>query len=231
MYQVLIADDHPLFREAIARVIDDGFPGSTLLEASDLDAALAVAGRHDDLDLVLLDLNMPGMQGLGGLVRLRNLFPTLPAVIVSAEEEKRVILQTITYGAVGFITKSTPRKQMIQALEQVLAGSIYLPADIIRAGSGAVAGDDSAAPQRQPADLNDVLATLTRKQLQVFERMSRGESNKVIAYQLNIAESTVKAHVSAILRKLGATNRVQAILSAGDIDFAAYLRAPQARER
>ena len=231
MYQVLIADDHPLFREAIARVIDDGFPGSTLLEASDLDAALAVAGRHDDLDLVLLDLNMPGMQGLGGLVRLRNLFPTLPAVIVSAEEEKRVILQTITYGAVGFITKSTPRKQMIQALEQVLAGSIYLPADIIRAGSGAVAGDDSAAPQRQPADLNDVLATLTRKQLQVFERMSRGDSNKVIAYQLNIAESTVKAHVSAILRKLGATNRVQAILSAGDIDFAAYLRAPKVPER
>ncbi|HEX5677658.1 MAG TPA: response regulator transcription factor [Alcanivorax sp.] len=231
MYQVLIADDHPLFREAIARVIDDGFPGSTLLEASDLDTALALAGRHDDLDLVLLDLNMPGMQGLGGLVRLRNLFPTLPAVIVSAEEEKRVILQTITYGAVGFITKSTPRKQMIQALEQVLAGSIYLPADIIRAGSGAVAGDESAAPQRQPADLNDVLATLTRKQLQVFERMSRGDSNKVIAYRLNIAESTVKAHVSAILRKLGATNRVQAILSAGDIDFAAYLRTPQARER
>ncbi|MGB1407589.1 response regulator [Alloalcanivorax venustensis] len=229
MYQVLIADDHPLFREAIARVIDDGFPGSTLLEASDLDTALAVAGRHDDLDLVLLDLNMPGMQGLGGLVRLRNLFPTLPAVIVSAEEEKRVILQTITYGAVGFITKSTPRKQMIQALEQVLAGSIYLPADIIRAGSGA--GEESTAARREPEDLSDVLATLTRKQLQVFERMSRGDSNKVIAYQLNIAESTVKAHVSAILRKLGATNRVQAILSAGDIDFAAYLRAPKVPER
>ena len=229
MYQVLIADDHPLFREAIARVIDDGFPGSTLLEASDLDSALAVAGRHDDLDLVLLDLNMPGMQGLGGLVRLRNLFPTLPAEIVSAEEEKRVILQTITYGAVGFITKSTPRKQMIQALEQVLAGSIYLPADIIRAGSGA--GEESTAARREPEDLSDVLATLTRKQLQVFERMSRGDSNKVIAYQLNIAESTVKAHVSAILRKLGATNRVQAILSAGDIDFAAYLRAPKVPER
>ncbi|MBL4713658.1 MAG: response regulator transcription factor [Alcanivorax sp.] len=229
MYQVLIADDHPLFREAIARVIDDGFPGSTLLEASDLDTALDLAGRHDDLDLVLLDLNMPGMQGLGGLVRLRNLFPTLPAVIVSAEEEKRVILQTITYGAVGFITKSTPRKQMIQALEQVLAGSIYLPADIIRAGAGSDAGNESATARREPEDLSEVLATLTRKQLQVFERMSRGESNKVIAYQLNIAESTVKAHVSAILRKLGATNRVQAILSAGDIDFSAYLRAPRVR--
>ncbi|NQY84183.1 MAG: response regulator transcription factor, partial [Alcanivorax sp.] len=174
MYQVLIADDHPLFREAIARVIDDGFPGSTLLEASDLDSALAVAGRHDDLDLVLLDLNMPGMQGLGGLVRLRNLFPTLPAVIVSAEEEKRVILQTITYGAVGFITKSTPRKQMIQALEQVLAGSIYLPADIIRAGSGA--GEESTAARREPEQgrarggVGEVAQDLARQQPRVGRR-------------------------------------------------------------
>ena len=228
MYQVLIADDHPLFREAIARVIDDGFPGSTLLEASDLDTALAMAGRHDDLDLVLLDLNMPGMQGLGGLVRLRNLLPTLPAVIVSAEEEKRVILQTITYGAVGFITKSTP--QADDPGPGAGAGRLHLPAGGHHPRRFRCRRrKHRRAPQAE--DLSDVLATLTRKQLQVFERMSRGESNKVIAYQLNIAESTVKAHVSAILRKLGATNRVQAILSAGDIDFAAYLRAPKVPER
>ena len=103
------------------------------------------------------------------------------------------------------------------------------PARALSAGSGA--GEESTVARREPEDLSDVLATLTRKQLQVFERMSRGDSNKVIAYQLNIAESTVKAHVSAILRKLGATNRVQAILSAGDIDFAAYLRAPKVPER
>lgn len=223
MYQVLIADDHPLFREAVARVIADGFPGSTLLEASSLDAALAVAADNDDLDLVLLDLNMPGMQGLGGLVQLRNAFPTLPAVVVSAEEDKRVILQTMTYGAVGFITKSTPRKQMIQALEQILSGSIYLPSDIIRA-------DLAAAPARSEGAVPpEVLETLTGKQLQVLERMARGQPNKVIAYELKIAESTVKAHVSAILRKLGATNRVQAILAASDIDFDAYLRRPALR--
>lgn len=219
MYQVLIADDHPLFREAIARVIDDGFPGSTLLEASSLEAAIAMVADNDDLDLVLLDLNMPGMQGLGGLIQLRNEFPTVPAVVVSAEEDKRVILQTMTYGAVGFITKSTPRKQMIQALEQILSGSVYLPSDIIRADSGA-----PLAARRHSSVSPELLETLTRKQLQVFERMARGESNKVIAYQLNIAESTVKAHVSAILRKLGATNRVQAILSASDVDFSAYLK-------
>ncbi|KAF0808829.1 DNA-binding response regulator AgmR [Alcanivorax sp. S71-1-4] len=222
MYQVLIADDHPLFREAIARVIDDGFPGSTLLEASDLDATLALVAENDDIDLVLLDLNMPGMQGLGGLVQLRNQFPTVPAVIVSAEEDKRVILQTVTYGAVGFITKSTPRKQMIHALEQILNGSVYLPSDIIRADASS-----GSSRHHDPGLLPELLESLTRKQLQVFERMARGESNKVIAYELSIAESTVKAHVSAILRKLGATNRVQAILSASDIDFGAYLKRPQ----
>jgi len=221
MYQILIADDHPLFREAIARVIDDGFPGSTLLEASGLDGAIEIIDQNDDIDLVLLDLNMPGMQGLGGLVQLRNQFPGVPAVIVSAEEDKKVILQTVTYGAVGFITKSTPRKQMISALEQILSGSIYLPSDIIRSGGGSV-----QARHQEPGLLPELLESLTRKQLQVFERMTRGESNKMIAYELSIAESTVKAHVSAILRKLGATNRVQAILSASDIDFAAYLKHP-----
>ncbi|MBQ25126.1 response regulator transcription factor [Alcanivorax sp.] len=221
MYQILIADDHPLFREAIARVIDDGFPGSTLLEASGLDGAIDIIDQNDDIDLVLLDLNMPGMQGLGGLVQLRNQFPGVPAVIVSAEEDKKVILQTVTYGAVGFITKSTPRKQMISALEQILSGSIYLPSDIIRSGGGSV-----QARHQEPGLLPELLESLTRKQLQVFERMTRGESNKMIAYELSIAESTVKAHVSAILRKLGATNRVQAILSASDIDFAAYLKHP-----
>lgn len=221
MYQILIADDHPLFREAIARVIDDGFPGSTLLEASDLDATMQLVADNEDIDLVLLDLNMPGMHGLGGLVQLRNQFPSVPAVIVSAEEDKKIILQTVTYGAVGFITKSTPRKQMIGALEQILAGSVYLPSDIIRASG-------SSAPSRHsdPGLLPELLESLTRKQLQVFERMTHGESNKMIAYELNIAESTVKAHVSAILRKLGATNRVQAILSASDIDFSAYLKRP-----
>lgn len=226
MYQVLVADDHPLFREAIARVIDDGFPGTTLLEASDLDSTLRLVADNDDLDLVLLDIHMPGMQGLSGLVRLRNEFPTVPAVIVSAEEEKSVILQCITYGAVGFITKSSPRKQMIQALRQILDGSVYLPSHIIRAeGAGATMG------RYDPSFLPALLETLTRKQLQVFERMAQGESNKVIAYKLNIAESTVKAHVSAILRKLGATNRVQAILSASDIDFSAYLKAPSVMAR
>lgn len=220
MYKILIADDHPLFREAIHNVISDGFQGSEVMETADLDSALALTHEHDDLDLILLDLNMPGMHGLNGLITLRNEAPTTPVVIVSAEQEKQIVLQAITYGAVGFITKSSPRSQMIEAIEQILNGNVYLPPDIIRAQKSSTSRRLSDAPSFPP----EMLQALTRKQLLVLERMTKGESNKQIAYTLDIAETTVKAHVSAILRKLNVHNRVQAILSASDIDFTAYLR-------
>lgn len=220
MYKILIADDHPLFREAIHNFISDGFQGSEVMETADLDSALALTQAHDDLDLILLDLNMPGMHGLNGLITLRNEAPTTPVVIVSAEQEKQIVLQAITYGAVGFITKSSPRAQMIEAIEQILNGNVYLPPDIIRAQKSSTGRRQNDAPSFPP----EMLQALTRKQLLVLERMTKGESNKQIAYTLDIAETTVKAHVSAILRKLNVHNRVQAILSAGDIDFADYLR-------
>jgi len=220
LYKILIADDHPLFREAIHNVIQDGFPGSEILETADLDSALTMTLENDDLDLVLLDLNMPGMHGLNGLINLRNEAPTIPVVIVSAEQDKQVVLQAITYGACGFITKSSPRAQMTEAIEQILNGNVYLPSDIIRS-------QKASTRRSQPNEQSippELLQALTRKQLLVLERMTKGESNKQIAYNLDIAETTVKAHVSAILRKLNVHNRVQAILSAGDIDFTAYLR-------
>jgi len=220
MYKILIADDHPLFREAIHNVISDGFAGAEVMETEDLDSTLVLTRDHDDLDLILLDLNMPGMHGLNGLINLRNEAPTIPVVIVSAEQDKQVVRQAITYGAVGFITKSSPRKQMTEAIEQILNGNVYLPSDIIRSQKPASRRNNSHAPHLPP----ELLQALTRKQLLVLERMTKGDSNKQIAFSLAIAETTVKAHVSAILRKLNVHNRVQAILSAGDIDFAAYLR-------
>lgn len=135
MYKILIADDHPLFREAICTVISSGFPDSELIETSDLDSALNFTRNNDDLDLILLDLNMPGMHGLNGLISLRNEAPTIPVVIISAEEDKQVVLQAITCGAVGFITKSSPRAQMTEAITQILNGNVYLPPDIIRTNS------------------------------------------------------------------------------------------------
>lgn len=219
MYKILIADDHPLFREAIHNVVADGFPGSNVIETADLDSTLELTREQDDIDLILLDLNMPGMHGLNGLINLRNESPTVPVVIISAEQDKQIVLQAITYGAVGFISKSSPRAQMTEAIEQILNGNVYLPSDIIRTQktqSRRSSEDAGIAPE--------LLQSLTRKQLLVLERMTKGESNKQIAYNLDIAETTVKAHVSAILRKLNVHNRVQAILSASDIDFSAYLR-------
>ena len=202
MYKILIADDHPLFREAIHNVISDGFPGSEVMETADLDSALALTQEHDDLDLILLVLNMPGMHGLNGLINLRNEAPTIPVVIVSAEQDKQIVLQAITYGAVGFITKSSPRVQMTEAIQQILNGNVYLPPDIIRTQKSGASRRMSETPSFPP----ELLQALTRKQLLVLERMTKGESNKQIAYTLEIAETTVKAHVSAILRKLNVHN-------------------------
>lgn len=221
MYKILIADDHPLFREAITNVIEKSFPGCETLETEDLDSALSLTQEHDELDLILLDLNMPGMNGLNGLITLRNEAPTVPVVIVSAEEDKQIVLQAITYGAVGFITKSSPREQMTEALTQILAGNVYLPSDIIRSAQPDNRRHTRKDENQIPPEL---LSSLTRRQLLVLERMSKGESNKQIAYNLNIAETTVKAHVSAILRKLNVHNRIQAVLSAGNIDFSEYLK-------
>ncbi len=192
MYNILIADDHPLFREAICNVIRSGFPGCSIIETADLESTVQTATDEA---------------------------PTIPVVIVSAEQDKHIVLQAITYGAVGFITKSTPREKMTAAIEQVLAGHVYLPADIIRSEQ-----PNTRRTPREATISPELLQALTRKQLQVLERMAKGESNKQIAYNLDIAETTVKAHVSAILRKLNVHNRVQAILSIGDIDFSTYLR-------
>lgn len=221
MYKLLIADDHPLFREAIADVIGGRYPDAEILQCENLEDAAALAAQHDDLDLILLDLNMPGMHGLNGLMQLRNESPGIPVVIISAEEDKSIVLQAMTYGAVGFIIKSLPREKMTQALEQVLAGQVYLPADVIRSTQ-----DSSRSRRRidEHAIAPEMLNSLTRRQLLVLERMANGESNKQIAYTLCIAETTVKAHVSAVLRKLNVHNRIQAVLSAGNIDFNQYLK-------
>jgi DNA-binding NarL/FixJ family response regulator len=157
-------------------------------------------------------------------MRMRNESPLVPAVIVSAEEEKSVVLQAITYGAIGFITKSSPRTQMAQALQQILGGNVYLPTDVIHGTASSAKATTSRPATRDESISPEMLESLTRRQLKVLERMAMGESNKQIAYNLSIAETTVKAHVSAILRKLNVHNRIQAVLNAGNIDFSEYLK-------
>ncbi|GAB2697506.1 response regulator transcription factor [Aliiglaciecola sp. 3_MG-2023] len=219
MVEILVADDHPLFRYAITDFVERNIADTTTITCTDLEEALVQAEENPNIDLVLLDLNMPGMDGLNGIVRFRNLYPEIPIVIVSAEEDKSIVLQSFTYGAVGFITKSSSCEQIVAAIEQVLSGQVYLPPDIIRNGSVSSPKKDIATQQIDPK----LIGALTRRQLLVFECITKGKSNKQIAYELNIAETTVKAHVSAILNKLNVHNRIQAALCAANIDFNQYL--------
>ena len=205
---VLIADDHPLFREALRQVAVAALPGCDFDEASSLDQAMKLASAKD-YDLILLDLRMPGNSGFNGLVGMRNRAPATPIIIVSAEEDPDSMQGAITYGASGFIPKSLPKDLMAQAVRDVLSGEVYLPPDGGERPCGAANwGDD---------DLGASIASLTGQQRRVLELMVAGKPNKIIAYELDIAESTVKAHVSAILRKLRVTSRTQAVINAGKI--------------
>lgn len=221
MYQILVADDHPMIREAIASAITGSFDDTSVAETDDLPGALSYAEENPDTDLILLDLNMPGMDGLNGIINLRTSHPDIPVVVLSAEEDKNVVLKAVTYGAVGFITKSMPRDKITEAIRQILDGQIYLPPDIIRKANEQSTGPGGENSSRVDPEL---ISTFTRRQLLVFEHMAKGQSNKEIAYELSIAETTVKAHVSAILRKLGVHSRLKAILCARDINFEQYLR-------
>lgn len=161
------------------------------------------------------------MGGLNGLLELRNQAPSVPVAIISVETNKQTILQTIAYGAIGFISKSSSREEMTNAFSQIINGNVYLPANIIRAT------DDtkfSGQRNKEPTFSADMLSTLTRRQLLVLKSMSQGSANKQIAYDLNISETTVKSHVSAILKKLGVHNRIQAVVGVTNIDFDRYLR-------
>lgn len=219
--QVLIADDHPLFREALVDVVRQMSRNSRCLEACSLEEARSLALGTADLDLILLDLMMPGMDGNAGLSLLRHDVPAVPIVVVSAKTERAVVLEAIRDGAVGFITKTSPRSIMVSALMQVMAGGIYLPPEVVRQ----LDADSGTGTDAVPQVPVDVLTTLTRKQLLVLQRLARGESNKQIARSLSLAEPTVKAHVSAILRKLNVRSRANAIVASNGIDFGTLLTA------
>lgn len=217
MYKILVADDHPLFRDAIVNIIGTKFPGSSTYETEDIHSTLAFVKDNDELDLILLDLNMPGMSGLNGLLDLRNECPTTPVVIVSAEQEKQKILQTLSYGAVGFIAKSSSKDIIGEAIESVFEGNVYLPPDIMRSQANPTAKKEFEA-------LPENIASLTRRELIVLKHLIKGEANKQIGFNLHISETTVKSHVSSILKKLGASNRVKVVLGCSNIDFNQYLK-------
>ena len=212
---IVVVDDHPLFRGALRQAIGSLIPEARVLEATGLDDLQAALCRERDVDLILLDLTMPGVQGFSGLIFLRAQHPETPVVIVSANEDPVVIRRAVEFGASGFIPKSLDTQRIGQALQAVLAGDAWTPPDV----------DLSAGEDRETADLVRRLATLTPQQLRVLMMLSEGLLNKQIAYELSVSEATVKAHVSAILQKLAVDSRTQAVIAAARISATQRLDA------
>jgi len=220
MTTLLIADDHPLFREALRGAVARVLPGATLREADSVDALYAMVEAEPDADLLLLDLNMPGAQGFSALVHLRALHPQLAIVVVSAREEPAVMRRALDHGAVGFIPKSVDAATLGEALARVLDGDRWAPGAALAAP--AAGADEHDAAQR--------LRELTPQQFRVLQMLGEGLLNKQIGYELGVSEATVKAHMTAILRKLGASNRTQAVLIAGKLALDPGAVAPQPDE-
>ena len=198
----VIADDHPLFRGALKEALAGLGGGATIHEAGDFESAKALVLGNDDIDLVLLDLSMPGASGLSGLVALRGIQPAAPMVVVSAHDDPVTIRRALDLGASGFISKSASMEDIRSAVQTVLAGDIAAPVGI------------DLGDERDPeiSDLIKRLQTLTPQQTRVLGMLAEGLLNKQIAYELGVSEATIKAHVSAILQKLGVDSRTQAVI-------------------
>lgn len=204
--KILIADDHPLFRAALSQSIAQAIPASAITEAHTFEDCQKALDAASDTDLLLLDINMPGMQGFSGLLYVRAQYPQVPVAIVSAFEDGPVIRSAFDYGAQGYIPKSMPIDEIGKAISALLDGDTFVPA-----GAGEADDDD------ERTELAQKLSTLTPQQVRVLMFLSEGKLNKQIAWELSISEATVKAHVSAILQKLGVNSRTQAVIIAGQM--------------
>jgi len=220
MSTLLIADDHPLFREALRGAASRVLPGAVVYEAENAAALFDLVDLHPDADLLLLDLNMPGVQGFSALIHLRAQHPQLPVVMVSAREDRRVMRRALDHGAMGFVPKSADAATIGAALLRVLDGDRWVPEGV------------AAAPgiSREEQQVAARVRELTPQQFRVLQMLGTGMLNKQIGYELGISEATIKAHMTAILRKLGASNRTQAVLIAGHLAVDPGLAGPGAAQ-
>jgi DNA-binding NarL/FixJ family response regulator len=210
MSQFLIADDHPLFREALKGALSAKFEGLEVFESSDFDSTLQVLSEQEDLDILLLDLHMPGNGDLYGLIRIREEYPSLPIAVVSGSEDVNIVSKVMGYGAMGFIPKSSPSDDIANAINQILEGDTWLPKEL-KNKVAEIEGEDR--------EIVAQVASLTPQQYRVLQYLHEGLLNKQIAYELHISEATVKAHITAIFRKLGVYNRTQAVLIAAKLQL------------
>ena len=205
--RLIIADDHPLFRDALRQAVKVVLRSAKVDEAGSFNDLTAMLERDSEVDLVLLDLSMPGISGFSGLIYLRTQYPAIPVVIVSASDDVATIRRSLEFGASGFIPKRFGVETLRDAILKVMEGDVWVPPDV----------DMSAAADPETAKLRDRLMTLTPQQVRVLMMLSEGLLNKQIAYELSVSEATIKAHVSAILQKLGVESRTQAVIAAAKI--------------
>jgi DNA-binding NarL/FixJ family response regulator len=211
----IIVDDHPLFRGALREVLTSSFVGVDISEAGSLDQLTQSLELNDEIDLILLDLTMPGVQGLSGLLLIRSQHPTIPVIVVSATDDPQTIRRCLDYGASGFVPKSQPVERIRDAVNTVMSGGIWAPEGL------SATGDSSAEDKMLAARF----ASLTPQQVKVLMMLGEGLLNKQIAFKLGVSEATIKAHVSAILQKLNVDSRTQAVIAVNKIGATEFQKA------
>lgn len=212
---LLIVDDHPLFREALSSAIGLAFPHARLREADSIRGACEVLAGTGSIDLTLLDLSMQGVAGFDGLVSIRTRFPRVPILVVSGIEDPRIMQEALHHGAAGFVPKAVDKATLTRAIQEVLSGGLFMPEVLTRARATSPAGAGRAGK----APLAERVARLTPQQVRVLLMIRQGKLNKQIAHELQVGDSTVKAHVSEILRKLEVISRTQIVIETAYLDF------------
>ncbi len=206
--KIIIADDHPLFTQALLGTLKNKLSQTQWLEAQTIAELEQQLQNNTDSDLLLLDLNIPGAHGFSTLIHVRNHYPQIPVVVVSAHEDQSTISKAMQYGAAGFVPKSTPVDDIFTAIMAVLSGEIWLPKSF-----------QNTQESSENTDIAERVASLTQQQYRILMMFAQGLLNKQIAYDLHVSEATIKAHATAIFRKLDVRNRTQAVIAIAQLDL------------
>ena len=221
MPDVLIADDHPLFRDALQRAVVAAVPHASVHCADSVYSLLGLIEQYPDAELLLLDLHMPGARGYSALAHIRGQFPGLPTIVVSGHEDVQVARRALAHGASAYIPKSASVDTIVTAVRRILDGDVWLPPHL-SAANGSLDVDEASAASR--------IAELTPQQFRVLGMIAAGLLNKQIAFELNVSEATIKAHMTAIMRKLHVSNRTQVALCANHLALEQAALPPDALE-
>jgi DNA-binding NarL/FixJ family response regulator len=217
MASVLIVEDHPMFSEAVQSAVQLALPDATVREASAIKELAKTAAESESFDLILLDLMLPGVSGFDGLLLVRSRFPQSPILVFSALNDPKIAAEAIRMGAAGFVPKSSSKKVLSEAIREIHAGNVYIPKDMDREVRAQL------AERRQTKDIAIRVSELTPAQIRVLQLIRQGLLNKQIAHELGVGETTVKAHVSEILRKLNVASRTRAVIETSHLNFDTFL--------